>query len=269
MLSALLRSLQNVTWRTIVRTILVMSISLLLSYGFIELTTICTNSIMARNERFNNMVKVIDEDTLNYCINSQVDEFLIRGTAKADNPVTLEELTGEYSYIRRTKYHYESHTETYTVTVSDGNGKSHIETKTRIVWDWENKGSDKWSTNTVTLLNKTFTFNNTSHSSRTIRYKDYAAKETSTWKDNHYYYTDDNTRYEYEVIPLEYTTAFISDYNLNMKQGFLSREIEDIIKPQSIVGIRIFFFILSIASLIAGIVFLIFWEEWFPNFLSD
>ena len=262
-------SIRNVTWRTIIRTILVMGLVLLISWGFIGLSNTSVDNIIERNERFNNMIKVTDEDILNYCINSQINEFLINGNAKAEQPVTLEELKGEYSYIKKTKYHYESHIETYTESYTDSNGKVHTVTKTRTVWEWEYKNSEEWSTNTVKLLGKSFDYNNTSHSTNTIKYKDYGIKPNSLWKDDHYYYTDDDTRYEYSIVPLEFTTTFISDYNLDMKEGFYSSSIEDVITPQSTTGIRVFFYILIMITIIGGIIILIFWENWFPNFLSD
>lgn len=269
MFRTIYESMRNVTWKTIIRTILVMGLALLISWGFVGLSNASVDNIIERNERFNNMIKVTDETTLNYCINSQINEFLISGTAKAEQPITLEELKGEYSYIKKTKYHYESHIETYTESYTDSEGKTHTVTKTRTVWDWEYKNSEEWSTNTVTLLGKSFNYNNTSHSTNTIRYEDYGSKSNSFWKDGYYYYTDDDTRYEYSIVPLEYTTTFVSDYNLGMKEGFYSDSIEEVIVPQSTTGIRTFFYILIFISLVTGIVILIFWEKWFPNFLSD
>lgn len=269
MINIILNSLRNVTWKTIVRTILVMGLALLISFAWVNISNSVTEGIIARNERLSNMIKVTDNDVLKYCINSQVNEFLIRGNAKAVQPVSLPELKGEYSYIKKTKYHYESHTETYTETYTDSNGKTHTRTRTKTVWDWEYKDSWKWSTETVILLNEEFEYKNTSHSSRTIRYEDYGTKTNLDWKDNHYYYTDKNTRYEYEVTPIEYTSTFISNYNKELIQGFGDREIESVIAPHSITGWRIFFYILIGITLIGSIVLLIFWEEIFPNFLSD
>lgn len=265
-------SFKIVTIKTILRTLLVSTIITIICYGLITLSNYIVDSINTNNEYLNNLIRVTDSETLNYCKNSKVEQFLIHGIAKANEPVSLPELNGQYSYIEKVKYKYESHIETYTVTISDGNGKSHVETRIRTVWDWERKDSETYSTNNVILLNNLFTFNNTSSRSHSISFNDYENKDISnSYKSNRYYYTNKNTRYEYYVIPLEYTTTFISDNNFNMINGFNDSSIEEVIKIKETTPIIIIFYIIIFIMVISGILFLIYWEEIFScsKFLCD
>lgn len=273
MLNILHNAMKNVTWRTIVRTILVMIIVFLVTYGLICLSNHIVNSINTENERLNNLIKVTDDNSLLYCKNSQVNEFLVNGIAEANEPVTLPELKGEYSFIKKIKYYYESHTETYTVTVSDGNGKSHTETRTEVVWDWEEKGSETYSTQTVTLLNNLFTFNNTSFYPHSISFRNYANEniKQSVFKDSKYYYIKKDIRYEYYIVPKTYMTTFISNYNLEMIKGYHDMTIEEVTKNQNSDYVSILFHIIILIIIIGGLLLLFFWEEIFVNsrFLCD
>lgn len=271
MLNILLKAMENVTWRTIVRTLLVMFIVFVITYGLICLSNHIVDNINTENEYLNNLIKVTDSDTLSYCKNSQIDSFLVNGIAKANEPVNLPELKGNFSFIEKIKYHYESHTEIYTVTVSDGNGKSHTETRTRVVWEWEQKGSERYSTQTITLLNNLFTFNNTSFYPHSVSFSDYANVEQSIFKNDRYYYTKNDTRYEYYIVPEVYNTTFISNYNFIMLKGYGSMSIEEATKNKSSDWVPIFFYIIISIVIIGGVLLLFFWEEIFSNsrFLCD
>lgn len=271
MLNVFLRAIKNVTWRTIARTLLVMTITFFIIYGLVFLSNHIVDNINNENEYLNNLIKVTDSDTLSYCKNSQIDNFLINGTAKANEPVNLPELKGNFSFIEKVRYHYESHTEVYTVTVSDGNGKSHTETRTKEVWEWKQKDSERYLTKTVTLLNNLFTFNNTSFHPHSVSFSDYANVKQSIFKNDRYYYTKNDTRYEYYIVPEVYNTTFISNYNFIMLKGYGSMSIEDVTKNKSSDWVTILFYIIISIILIGSILLLFFWEEIFSNsmFLCD
>lgn len=271
MFRTIYNSIRNVTWKTILRTFLVMLIATFISYLLLQLMEYIVDNINEENERLNNMIKVIEPETLEYCINTQQNEFLIRGNAMANEPVSLPELKGKFSAIRKIKYHYESHIETYTVTVSDGNGKSHVETRTKVVWDWERKGYEDYKTNTVYLLGKNFDLLNTSYSYQSIDFSDYSNKDKSNWKDGYYNYEDSNTRYKYEIVPISYDTTFVSNYKLILQKRLGNQTIEQVTEIKDTTYINIIFYIIILIIIILSIIILIYWEEIFyhSNFLCD
>lgn len=269
MFSIIKKSLENVTIKTIARTLLVTVVVLILSFLFINIANNVADNINNEYERLNNMIKVTNQDVLDYCINSKQNEFLIRNKAISINPVSLPELKGNFSAIIKTKYKYESHIETYTTTYTDSNGHTHTQTHTKTVWDWERKGSEKFKASTVSLLNKTFDFDNTSYYYKEINFEDYSNKNDKHYKDGHYNYENNNTRYKYEIVPNEYETAFVSDYNMRMLDGFYDKSIEEITARKSTTWVYVLFYTLLFIILISAIVLLIFWEEIFKTFLCD
>ena len=64
MLNVFLRAIKNVTWRTIVRTLLVMTITFFIIYGLVFLSNHIVDNINNENENLNNLIKVTDSDTL-------------------------------------------------------------------------------------------------------------------------------------------------------------------------------------------------------------
>lgn len=269
MFSVIKRAMENVTWKTIARTLLVTIIVIILSFSFINLSSHIADSINEESEWVNNMIKVTEPETLEYCVTTQQNNFLIRGLAVANDPVTLPELKGNFTAIRKIKYHYESHQETYTETYIDSKGNTKTRTRTRTVWDWERKGHDDYTASTVYLLGKSFDRLNTSYKYQEIDFSNYSNKPDPYWKDGHYNYEDKDTRYEYEVVPESYTTTFVSDYNLRLQKHYLDRTIEDITERKDTSWVYILFYSLIIILIFVAIMILTFWEELFSNFLCD
>lgn len=142
-------------------------------------------------------------------------------TIKTDKPVSLDELTGQYQLIKRTKEEYTMHTRTYTTTDSKGHSTTHMET----YWTWDYAGSEsKQSENvfidgvktksskidlpTKDLKLKKKMFNNK------ITYGIFFKHEG--WISGNDYYTDSYTRYSYEYTPV--ITKYTIFANLKNKQ---------------------------------------------------
>lgn len=129
-----------------------------------------------------------------------------RATIKTDKPVSLDELTGQYQFIKRTKEEYTMHTRTYTTT----DGKGHSTTHTETYWTWDYAGSVNKQSDNV-FINGV----KTKSSEIDLPTKDLELKKSMLdnkitygiffkhkgWIDGHYYYTDSSTRYSYEYTP--------------------------------------------------------------------
>jgi hypothetical protein len=98
--------------------------------------------------------RVTDKSDFDYLLNTGAGRSIVQTELQAVDSVTLPQVTSgkKFTYISAKYQEYLSHVETYTVTVLDGKGKSHTVIRTRIVWEWENVGSDIKQANELTFF---------------------------------------------------------------------------------------------------------------------
>lgn len=117
--------------------IAVMIVFGLMIHGSIE------DSIMLKNQEYNLALQIDNnKDMFQYGMQTNVGNAYVYGTLKCLDPVTFEEIGGEYSAVKKVKERYTQHTRvvTYTVTV---NGKPQTRTRTETYWTWD--PIDSWS----------------------------------------------------------------------------------------------------------------------------
>lgn len=134
-----------------------------------------------RVARYNKALKVRDTELFVYSMNTSTGDTVVEGELIAVDPVTFDEVGGEYMYIEKVKEVYTMHTR--TVTTTDSDGKTH--TKTETYWTWDYAGTDTKSCDTVNFLgvdfpSSKFSTPSTSHIdtqkvSSLVRYKYYGA----------------------------------------------------------------------------------------------
>lgn len=88
--------------------------------------------------------RIDNKSDFDYLLKTASGRSIIQTELSAIDSVTLPQVTSgkRFMALTATYQKYQPHTEVYTVTVSDGEGKSHIETRTRIVWQWDDVGED-------------------------------------------------------------------------------------------------------------------------------
>ena len=117
--------------------IAVMIIFGLMIHGSIE------NSIMLKNQEYNLALQIDNnKDMFEYGMSTNVGNAYVYGTLKCLDPVTYEEIGGEYSYIKKVKERYTMHTRTVTKTRTV-NGKTQTYTEVEYYWTWD--AIDSWS----------------------------------------------------------------------------------------------------------------------------
>lgn len=146
--------------------------------------------------KYNKAFKISkDEDLFEYAMKTNVGNAFVEGIIKAVDPISHEDVEGEYLKIKRVKERYTRHTRTVTTRV---NGKTR--TRTEVYWSWDAVGSTTYTANKLTFLKKTFdvskfdlngtSYLNTVKVSHNIRYKYYGldkefkATVFGTLKDN-------------------------------------------------------------------------------------
>lgn len=251
-------------WKFKMRTILIVLLVLLLCYGTYKLSKTIKNAILERNMYYSDLMRVTDEESLQYAIDNKLEEFLISGTVTSNENISFPELNQSFAGVKRRKYHYESHIKTETYTDSDGD--SHTRTKT--VWDWESKGSEEKKTSTVTLLGHNFSINNVPYYYHSSRYNDIGG-DFSNGKSGNYYYIDNDTRYSYDIIPKSWNVTMTCNYNLEKIKDFGNQSIEQVISPWSTTWVTVVMIIFIVGFLVGGALIWIYWENIFYKFLVD
>jgi len=133
-------------------------------------------------------VVVDTDDEFDYIRRTEVGRFIADGTLVADDPVSLPDIPGTYSYIKKVKEEYREHVETYTTTDSDGN----VHTHTRITHSWDAVKHWTYKAEKAKFLGQTFNYADVS--------KYYAKKDTIIKADTKWYQTE--TRYVYYTAPV-------------------------------------------------------------------
>ena len=110
-------------------------------------------AITNQNKEYETALKISDSETFKYGMKTNVGNAFVYGDLIAVDPVTNEEIDGEWMWIERVKERYTQHSRTVTRTV---NGKT--VTKVEYYWTWDRVGSQTWHSNFVTFLGSQFPY---------------------------------------------------------------------------------------------------------------
>ena len=137
----------EITKREIIVSIAIVAIMML--FGFMISDSI-TDARLDKLQEYNTALKIPDNNTelFQYALDTDVGNAFVEGKLKFLDPVSIEGLDGEYSYISRELEKYTKHTrvvqETYYV-----NGKAKTRTKTETQWSWDHVKTDRWESEKI------------------------------------------------------------------------------------------------------------------------
>lgn len=116
--------------------IAIMIIFGLMIHGSIE------DSIMLKNQEYNLALQIDNnKDMFEYGMSTNVGPAYVHGTLKCLDPVTFEEIGGQYSAVEKVKERYTQHQRTVTKTRTV-NGKTQTYTEIEYYWTWDK--IDSW-----------------------------------------------------------------------------------------------------------------------------
>ena len=141
----------EITKREVIASISIIAVMLII--GVIIHGSI-SEKIMDSNEKYNKAIKVEDEELFKYGMRTSSGNAFVYGELEVLDSVTYPEVGGEYSYIEKVKEEYTMHTR--TVTYTDSNGKTQIETET--YWTWDEVGSESIRSKKVKFLGVEFDY---------------------------------------------------------------------------------------------------------------
>ena len=118
--------------------IAIMIIFGLMIHGSIE------DSIMLKNQEYNLALQIDgNKDMFEYGMSTNVGNAYVHGMLICLDPVTFDEIGGEYSYVKKVKEKYTQHQRTVSETYTTADGKTHTRMNTEYYWTWD--PVDSWS----------------------------------------------------------------------------------------------------------------------------
>ena len=92
--------------------------------------------VLDQNQQYLTATKIDSPDLFSYGMRTNSGNAFVYGDLKAVDPVSFDEIDGEYFYIKKTEEHYNMHTRTVTKTRTV-NGKTQTYTDVEIYYSWD------------------------------------------------------------------------------------------------------------------------------------
>lgn len=145
----------RITKREILASIAIVCIMLLIG---VCIADNIKESVMERQQEYATAIKIDnDKDLFVHCMETNAGNAFVYGELKAVDPVTYEEIGGQYSYVKKTEEHYRRHTRTVTKT-KKVNGKTVTYTETEVYYSWDAMGSQSRASSKITFLDVEFDY---------------------------------------------------------------------------------------------------------------
>lgn len=170
-----------------------------------------------RTQEYNTASRIDDSELFAYGMRTSIGNAFVYGDVKAVDPVTYDEIGGEYSYVKRVYEEYRRHTRTVTKTRTV-NGKRQTYTTTETYWTWDAIKSNSKHANYITFLDVQFEYGKIS-----VPYESHIATQNIGY----------HKRYVYYGSPTEFSgTAYceLSDNDMVVKHFYYGATIEEALR---------------------------------------
>lgn len=185
--------------------------------------------IVDTNEIYNKAIHIEDKDLFEYGMSTNVGNAFVYGELVALEPVTYDEIEGDYMHLKKIKEKYTQHSR----TVSYKCGKSTCY-KTEYYWTWDEVNREYKSTNKVSFLGIEFDFS---------QFNTPSTSYITTVK------TGSHTRYKYYGVPAKLQgTIFTELKDNNIGKGITlyenksTQEAYDYLTKEGVVSLIVFWF---------------------------
>lgn len=189
----------EITVREMIVAIAIFCIWLIIGFGVNEKID---NSIQNQNTIYTKAIKISSTDEFLYGMETDVGNAFVYGNYVCVDPVSYEEVEGEYTYIEMIKKRYTRHTRPVTKTRTV-NGKTETYTDTEVYYSWDTVDSDHKQCTKISFCGVEFDFNKIEQPSKvhieTIR-------------------EGSNVKYEYYGVP----TSLVGTIFTELKDGTIS-----------------------------------------------
>ena len=137
----------EITKREIIISIAIVAIMML--FGFMISDNI-NDARLDKLQEYNTALKIPDNNTelFQYALDTDVGNAFVEGKLKFLDPVSIDDIDGEYSYISRELEKYTKHTRTVTETYYV-DGKAKTRTKEETYWTWDHVETEEWESKKI------------------------------------------------------------------------------------------------------------------------
>jgi len=111
-----------------------------------------SDHIAETNEKFTTAAQITDDEQFQYALATDFGNVIAYGDLIAEQPVSADDLDGEYAILTKITEQYTMHTREVTYTDSKG----HTHTRTEIYWTWDEIDREKDSTETYMFMGASF-----------------------------------------------------------------------------------------------------------------
>jgi hypothetical protein len=207
----------------------------LIIHGSIE------DSLMLKHQEYNLALQIDNnKDMFEYAMETNIGNSFVYGTLKCLDPVTYDEIGGQYSYVEKVKERYTMHTRTVTETYYV-NGKAQTRTRTEHYWTWDRV--DSWSKhcNRISFLDVEFKYGEIDFP---------GSSYITTIKES------SDIRYKYYGSPIECSGTIYSDLRnntINKTEFHRNMNIQETLKRYTSSGELVIFWILWILFILFAV----------------
>lgn len=229
----------EITKREILFSIIIVCIMLV--FGFVISDKI-NESVMNEQQRYNTALEINnDKDLFQYGMRTNIGNALVYGDLKAIDTVSYEELSEEYSYIKKIKERYTMHTRvvTHTTTV---NGKTQTYTTIETYWTWDEVDSWYKQSQKISFLDAEFKYG-------TIQFPSSEYITTIRESSNiRYVYYGTGTKFKGTLF------TYLENNTINKSEFYLNKTIDETIDYVNSNSKIALFWVIWIMLIIAAIV---------------
>lgn len=123
----------------------------MLALGFLISSKI-GDHIAEENEKFTTAAQITDDEQFQYAMDTDFGNVIAYGNLVAEQPVSADDLDGEYAQLTKITEQYTMHTRVVTST----DGKGHTYTRTEVYWTWDRVKREEDSTETFSFMGVSF-----------------------------------------------------------------------------------------------------------------
>lgn len=186
----------EITKREVIVSISIFCIFMILG---IILSSKIQNSAEDSNLKYEQAIHITSDKEFDHGLKTSIGSAFCQGIIKADNPVSMENVDGQYMYLKCVEEHYEEHTR----IEEDEDGEEEVET----YYSWDYYDSTEKQTDTVSFLGRNFDYNLFANMCDTQYIKTY---QSSAFSD---------VRYVYYGTPVDVNATLYGNLSNNTFEG--------------------------------------------------
>lgn len=142
----------EVTKRELIASVIILALMTILGCSISE---VISNHVEEKRKIYNQALQIDSKDMLEYGMSTNVGNAFIYGELEAVDPVTYDEIGGEYLWIEKTREEYTRHER----EVSHKDSKGNVYYTTEEYWTWDTVWIDSLHSEKITFLGLEFNYN--------------------------------------------------------------------------------------------------------------